>query len=259
MDMFRLDGKVAIVTGANQGIGAAVAEGFAEAGSRVVLADIQNSEETARRISESTGQEVIAVKTDVTSESDVQHLVQEADRKYGQIDILVNNAGISIHQPNPTADMDIEKEWWPVIDVNLTGAVICTREIVRYMKDKEIKGTIINTASTAGIHPGGAGHAYSVTKAGLINLTKGWALEFAKYGIRVNAVAPGYIRTALSWMWYKDEETYKWLISRIPLGRLPEPEELKGPYTFLASKASKFMTGSVLVVDGGNRIAASNL
>lgn len=249
IEQFRLDGKVAIVTGAAQGLGASIAEGFAEAGCRVALADIQDAGELAKKITRQTGQETASFKTDVSSEEEICLLVEEIEKRFGQIDILVNNAGLCSRILVATEDIDLDEHWWPQINVNLTGPVICTREVSRRMIKKGIAGSIINTSSVSGIRPSCyvMMQGYNAAKAGLINLTRAWALELARFGIRVNTVAPGLFRTGMTEMIFDDRKNYL----KIPLDRGAEPEEIKGTYIFLASGAASYITGAVITVDGG--------
>lgn len=255
IDYFRLDGKCAIVTGTASptGLGAAVSEAFAEAGCNVVLADIKDASKVAEDIRKKTGTKTLAVKVDIRSDESVQNMLDAAVKAFGKVDILVNNAGTTWPHPVHTVDMDIQKHFQDVLDVNVVGTLRCTKYIAKHMIENGIKGSIINTSSTAGLRATGpqGGHAYSTTKAAIIMLTKCWALEFAQYGIRVNTVAPGFVHTDLTYMWHEKPETLKWINAKVPMNRMAEPDELKGSFLYLASDASDFVTGTVLVADGG--------
>ena len=254
-DYFRLDGKCAIVTGAASpaGLGAAIAEAFAEAGCNVVLADIKDTSTVARAIQSKTGKETLALTVDIKSDESVQAMVDAAINKFGKINILVNNAGTTWPDPVHTIEMDIQKHFQNVLDVNITGTLRCTKYVAKHMVENGIKGSIINTSSNAGIRATGpqGGHAYSTSKAAINMLTRCWALEFAQYKIRINAVAPGFVHTDLTYMWYQQPETLKWINAKVPMNRMAEPYELKGTYLYLASDASDFVTGTILVADGG--------
>ena len=254
-DMFSLKGKTAVITGAASpyGIGASVAEAFAEAGADLVLADLKDPGEVAAGIAARTGVKAIGVVTDVTSMDSVENMVQTAVDAFGHIDILVNNAGISFPTYINTIDMDFDKHWNKVLDVNLNGTVRCTKLVARHMLENKIKGSIINTASNFGVNATGpqGGHSYSVSKAAVIMFTKCCGLEFAEFGIRVNAVAPGFLDTDITWMWRIDEAGRNWTNSKIPTGNMPGTEEIKGAYLYFASDASRYAVGTTLVVDGG--------
>ena len=246
--LFDLSGEVGIITGSAQGLGEQMTIALAEAGAKVILVDInleklQKVEERIKKL----GGECIAVKTDVTDPLQVDNMVNVAVKKFGRIDILINNAGVVSNYPAEDIPKD---EWDKVINVNLTGVFLCTQRAGRQMI-KQRKGSIINISSMSGLivnRPQPQLH-YNVSKSGVIMLTKSFAAEWAKYNIRVNAIAPGYMRTPLVDKVYprygKDWVKY------IPMGRIGDPSEIKGPALFLASRASSYMTGSVLVMDGG--------
>lgn len=250
IDLFKLDGKCAVVTGAAspRGIGAAVAEGFAEAGASVVLADLKDPSETAKAIAERTGAKVIGVQMDMCDDASIQHMIDEAKKAFGKIDILVNNAGTTCPDRISTLTMDVENDFARVLEVNVVGTVRVTKAVVKHMVDNGIKGSVIVTSSTGGMRATGpqGGHAYSASKAALNILVKSWALEFASKGVRVNATAPGFVKSDLTDMW--DETWVKW---KTPLFRFPDAEEIKSTYLYLASDASAFVTGTILVCDGG--------
>jgi len=247
-EMFDLRGEKAIVTGAAQGLGEQIALGLAEAGADIAVVDI-NIDGTVR-VAESIrniGRESISIKVDVTKISDVENMVKMVKDRFDEIDILVNNAGIVNNLP---AEQITKEEWDRVIEVNLSGVFLCAQVVGREMI-KQKKGNIINISSMSGLivnRPQPQIH-YNTSKAGVIMITKSLAGEWAKYNIRVNAIAPGYMRTPLV---DKVFPKYgKGWSSLTPMGRIGDPSEIKGPALFLASRASSFVTGSVLVMDGG--------
>ncbi len=247
-EMFDLRGEKAIVTGAAQGLGEQIALGLAEAGADIAVVDINI--DGAVRVAESIrniGRESISIKADVTKVSDVENMVKMVKDRFGEIDILVNNAGIVNNLP---AEQITKEEWDKVIEVNLSGVFLCAQVVGREMI-KQKKGNIINISSMSGLivnRPQPQIH-YNTSKAGVIMITKSLAGEWAKYNIRVNAIAPGYMRTPLV---DKVFPKYgKGWSSLTPMGRIGNPSEIKGPALFLASRASSFVTGSVLVMDGG--------
>lgn len=239
--------RVAVVTGGSRGIGKAIATMLAKNGASVVIADIsaESSQVTANEIMELTGQKVTGIPLDVVNFEEAQAMVKQVLKEFGKIDILVNNAGITrddliIRMP--------EKDWDDVINVNLKGAWNCSKSLVRSMMKKRY-GRIINIASVSG-QAGQAGQTnYSASKAGLIGFTKALAREVASRGITVNAVAPGFIPTALT----EDlpEELTTHMLSYTPIGRMGTPEEIAFAVTFLASEGASYITGQTLAVDGG--------
>jgi 3-oxoacyl-[acyl-carrier protein] reductase len=242
----KLTGKVAIVTGAAQGIGRSIAMLLARNGADIVVSDInlEKAEETAKEI-ESIGSKAMAVKVNVANLKDVEQMVEAILEKFGKIDILVNNAGI-------TRDKLIlrmtEEDWDAVLDVNLKGTFNCTKVVVRHMA-KQRSGKIVSIASVVG-EMGNAGQAnYSASKAGVIGLTKTIAREFAQRGINVNAVAPGYIETPMTEI--LPEKVKEELKSLIPMERLGKPEDVAEAVLFLVFEESNYITGQVLNVNGG--------
>lgn len=242
----KLTGKVALVTGAAQGIGKAVALLLARHGADIVVSDInlEKAEETAKEI-ESIGPKAMAIKVNVGSLNDVERMVEAVLKKFGRIDILINNAGI-------TRDKLIlrmtEEDWDIVLNVNLKGTFNCTKAVVRHMA-KQRSGKIVSIASVVG-EMGNAGQVnYAASKAGVIGLTKTIAREFAKRGINVNAIAPGYIETPMTeFLSDKVKEELKRLI---PMERLGKPEDVAEAVLFLVSEESNYITGQVLNVNGG--------
>ncbi len=247
-EIFNLKGKTAIVTGAAQGLGKEIALGLANSGASLVLSDIRYPEESAQEIREIGGR-WIAVRTDITDEAQVEELAEKAASEYGKVDILVNNAGVSQLNYTPSEDLPL-KEWDKIIRVNLTGTYLCCKHIGKGMI-RAGGGCIINIATTAGFTGVPRAPAYAASKAGVILLTKSLALEWASHNIRVNAIAPHYLETPLTEGLRTSERVYNGLTKQIPMKRFGKPSELLGPILLLSSDASSYMTGSVIVVDGG--------
>ncbi len=241
-----LAGKVALVTGAAQGIGKTIALLLARHGADIAVSDVnlEKAEETVKEI-EALGRRSIAIRSDVSRFDDVERMVQAIVEKMGKIDILVNNAGIA---RDKLVLRMTEEDWDAVLDVNLKGTFHCVKAVVRHMS-KQRSGKIVNIASVSG-EMGNAGQAnYSASKAGVIGLTKTIAREFAQRGINVNAVAPGYIVTPMTEA--LPEKTKEELQKMIPLERLGLPEDVAQAVLFLVSEASSYITGQVLNVNGG--------
>ena len=241
-----LSGKVALVTGGAQGIGKAIALILARNGAVVVVSDInlEKAEETAKEI-QSMGQRSLAIKSNVADLKDVESMVGTIVEKLGRIDILVNNAGI-------TRDRLIlrmtEEDWDAVLDVNLKGTFNCTKAAIRYMS-KQKSGKIVSIASVTG-EMGNPGQAnYGASKAGVIGFTKTIAREFAARGINVNAIAPGFIQTAMTDA--VPEKAREELIRMIPMQRLGQPEDIARAVLFLVLESSSYITGQVINVNGG--------
>jgi len=242
----KLTGKVALVTGAAQGIGRAIALLLARNGADIVVSDInlEKAEETAKEI-RAIGPKATAVKVDVSNLSDVERMVEAVIEKLAKIDILVNNAGI-------TRDKLVlrmtEEDWDAVLGVNLKGTFNCTKTVIRHMA-KQRSGRIVNIASVVG-EMGNAGQAnYSASKAGVIGLTKTIAREYAQRGINVNAIAPGYIETPMTDA--LPEKAKEELKKLIPMERLGKPEDVADAVLFLVCEESSYITGQVLNVNGG--------
>jgi 3-oxoacyl-[acyl-carrier protein] reductase len=248
MDKFmNFEGRVVIVTGGRRGIGRAIATTLAGRGAEVVIADRQEDEavQTAQEIAAATGRRALALPVDVADHQSTKTMVDKALEAFGKVDILVNNAGVT----RDTLIMRMEEsDWDAVIDVNLKGAWNCCKAVVRPMM-KARYGRIINISSVSGL-AGQAGQTnYSASKAGLIGLTKALAREVASRGITVNAVAPGFVPTALTNDLPQDLKDM--MLKLIPLGRWGQPEEIAYAVTFLASSEAAYVTGQVLSVDGG--------
>lgn len=248
---FSLAGKVALVTGGSRGIGEAAALGFAEAGADVAVASrkIDALEVVADKI-RGLGPKALPVEAHIGRVDQLEPLVDKVVKEFGRLDILVNNAGTN---PAKSSVLDMtERLWDSVMNLNAKGMYFLIQAAARVMKEQG-GGSIINVASMRGIVPElEVGHVYSVSKATAIMITKVCALELAQYNIRVNAIAPGYINTALTRSGFEvipgREEN---LTARTPMKRVAEPEEMTGAMVYLASDASSFMTGETLLIDGG--------
>jgi 3-oxoacyl-[acyl-carrier protein] reductase len=241
-----LTGKVALVTGAAQGIGRAIALLLAQKGADIVVSDInlEKAQETAKEI-ETIGRRAMAIKVDVANSDNVERMIQAILERFSQIDILVNNAGIA---RDKLVLRMTEEDWDAVLNINLKGTFHCTKAVVKHMS-KQRSGKIVNIASVVG-EMGNAGQAnYSASKAGVIGFTKTIAREFAQRGINVNAIAPGYIQTPMTDV--LPEKVKEDLRRMIPLERLGQPEDVAEAVFFLVSEASSYITGQVLNVNGG--------
>lgn len=246
--LFALKDRVAVVTGASRGLGRAMSLGLADFGADIAAVgrDIEALNETVTNI-EKLGAKAIAIKADVTVKKEIEAMVQQVVREFGKIDILVNNAGILKMAP---AEETKEEDWDAVIKVNLKGQFLCAQEVGKQMI-KQRSGVIINMASVAGEFGFPMSSAYDCSKGGVILLTKTLASEWAKYNIRVNCIAPGIFETDMTKDLLGAGEFADTIKKKVPMGRVGKPEELSGSAVFLASDASSYMTGNVLVVDGG--------
>jgi len=251
MDRFDLEGRCSIVTGAAMGLGKAMAEALAEAGSDIVIADInmEAAEATAAELSR-IGTRVTAMRCDVTNPDQAEQLVLSVLEAFGRIDVLVNNAGIAKHVK--IEDMKIE-DWRTIMDVNLNSVFIMSQIVGRVMI-RQKRGSIINIASMSGliVNTPQCQCAYNVSKAGVIMLTKSLASEWAEHGIRVNSIAPGYMKTELTRPYFEGngEMVQRWM-DLSPMKRPGTPDELQGIALYLASDSSSFVTGAVFSIDGG--------
>ncbi|RAT96707.1 SDR family NAD(P)-dependent oxidoreductase [Brevibacillus sp. Leaf182] len=242
----RLENKVAIVTGGASGIGETTVRLFAKEGAKVVIADFSpRGNELAEELNQA-GFDALFVKTDVTKEDEVKNMVSATVEKYGKVDILFANAGIAKDAPGHLLSMD---DWQRTIDINLTGVFLCDKYVIEQMLAQGTGGAIVNCGSIHS-HAGKAGvTAYSSAKGGVKLLTQTLGLTYAKEGIRVNAVCPGYIDTPL--IAGRNEALNEHLIGLHPMGRLGKPEEVAKAVLFLASDDASFVTGTSLLVDGG--------
>ncbi len=252
LDDFKLDGRVAIVTGASRGLGRAIAEGLAEAGADIALvATDAKLLRTAAAGIEALGRRALAFSCDVTDEPALDALVARTVKEFGRIDILVNAAGAQERHP---AEEFPSEAFDRVLDVNLRSVWLLSQKVGRVMIAQR-SGKIIHVASVQSELSGRNIAPYTVSKGGIRQLTKALASEWSRYGIHVNAIGPGYFRTDMTEALWQDESRRAQTLSRIPLGRWGEPAELKGLAVFLASRASDYMTGQIVYVDGGYLIS----
>lgn len=250
LEKMSLQGKKALVTGGSRGIGYSIASALAEAGADVAIVGtkLPAAEEAADRIHQATGREIIAIRADVTVPEDIENMMSTIMEKFGQIDAAFCNAGICMNVP--AEEMTLE-QWMAVVQTNLTGVFLTAQAVGKVML-RQGKGSIINTASMSGhiVNIPQPQCAYNATKAGVIQLTKSLAVEWATRGVRVNSISPGYIGTEL----VLSSSTLKPLIEQwnelSPVHRLGRPEELQGIAVYLASDVSSFTTGADFVVDG---------
>jgi NAD(P)-dependent dehydrogenase (short-subunit alcohol dehydrogenase family) len=248
-----MTGKAALVTGASGGLGRHFARTLAGAGAAVILG-ARRADKLADAVAEivNAGGSAIAVTIDVTSETSVADAFREIDRRMGPVNVVVNNAGTTATKS--LLDLS-ESDWDSILDTNLKGAWLVTREAARRLIDAKKPGAVVNITSILGERVAGNVAAYTASKAGLTQLTKASALELARYGIRVNALAPGYIHSSLNDDFFASPAGEA-LIKRIPQRRLGDITDLDAPLLLLASDASPFLTGAVLAVDGGHLVSS---
>ena len=246
----QLDSKVALVTGGSSGIGRATALTFAREGAKVVVADMQpdGGHQTVHMIQESGG-EATFVPVDVTRAADVEAMIAKAVQTYGRLDCAYNNAGVGSRARAPLADYP-EEDWHRIIAINLTGVWLCMKYEIPQMLQQG-GGAIVNTASIAGLVGLSETSAYVASKHGVVGITRTAALEYARQGIRVNCVCPGYIRTPMTAQSMSDPDRLAQMIAREPIGRVGNPEEVAAAVMWLCSDAASFVTGHTMTVDGG--------
>ena len=248
LDKFSLKGKVAVVTGGNRGIGRAIAGGFAEAGATVVIAarNEKKSAEAATEI-EASGGRAIAVTSDVSDRAQLERMIDTVTSDVGPIDVLVNNAGIGFHADALTLE---DSEWNRLFGINLEGVWMTSQIVGRGMTQRR-SGSIINIGSISGliINRPQWHSPYGISKAAVHQLTRSLAAEWSQYGVRVNAIAPGYVKTEIASTEYQEYRRY-WK-DEVPMQRYGSPDEIAPAALYLASDASSFMTGEVMVIDGG--------
>ena len=256
-DLFKLDGKVALITGGGKGLGYFSAEGLAEAGADIAICgrDIHGKLDKAVENLKEINSNCMAIKCDVTKEEDVKQMAKTMKENYGKCDILVNNAGISDVAPSKTYSL---KKWKDIIDTNITGTFLCCREIGKMMI-RQKSGSIINISSLNGQSGASFGMgftAYATSKVGVIGLTRTLAAEWGKYNIRVNAILPGNMEEGMmEFLQDKDSPMYKMmgipLLNLTPIKRFGSGDDIKGTVVFLASKAGSYISGEKILVDGG--------
>lgn len=246
---FSLDGKIAFVTGAGRGLGRAGALALARAGANVVLVSRTRSQldETAAAV-EALGRKAQVAVADIRSAAEIEAAVRTAVEGFGRVDILFNNAGTNVRKP--VVDMT-EEDWHTIIDTNVKGIFLVARAVARQMIAQK-SGCIINMSSMSALTPERDKVVYASSKGAVTQFTKGLALELAPHGIRVNAIAPGYMLTPLVKGYLEaDAERYRRILQRIALGRIGQPEEIGGALVFLASDAARYITGATIAIDGG--------
>ena len=249
LDLFRLEGRVALVTGASRGLGAAMAAALAGAGADVVLhASEHPPAATADAIARDTGRQPVLLTADLADRSAADRLVTDAIAAFGHIDILINNAGLIRRKPAATHS---DEDWDRVIEVDLSSVFRLCRDAGRHMIERTSGGKIINIASLLSFQGGITVPGYAAAKGGVVQLTKALANEWAAHGINVNAIAPGYMETDNTEALRADAARHRQITERIPAGRWGAPQDLAGAVIFLASRASDYVNGHVLVVDGG--------
>lgn len=252
-ELFDLTGKTAVVTGGYTGIGRQMAFALAEAGANVVVCarNLEGCEKTAREIADSTGVKTLALKCDVSSEADVVKMVSDTVAKFSSLDILVNNAGIAMGGLPEETKLE---DWDKILNINLTGTFLCAREAAKEMI-KAGRGKIINISSVMGYQTTSvvSAPAYVASKGAVVTLTKDLAIRWVKHNINVNAIAPGWFPTNMTEPVISPEfmDMGKELLASIPAGRFGGEDDLKGVTVLLASRASDYITGEVIVVDGG--------
>ena len=246
---FDLSGKCGVVTGAGSGIGKGMAKGLAEAGAKVALAGRnKNKLQAAKDEMVGEGLDVIALPVDMNDPQSIAKLSEMAIKELGQIDFLFNNAGV-IHRSPPEEFPLVQ--WEEMVRVNLTGPFLLSQAVARHMIEEKIQGSIVNTSSLIAVFGGMNVPAYAATKGGITQLTKSMCNDLGKYGIRVNAIGPGWVKTEMTAALQNNPDRYGAITSRIPLSRWAEPSDLAGLAVFLASEASAYISGQVIFIDGG--------
>lgn len=256
-ELMNFKNSVVVITGGSMGIGYGIAKRFAEAGATIIIADISVvGKEKAKILTKEFGVKAEFIKADISSEKEVKKLISKIKKDYKKIDVLVNNAGI--YPMKPILETDL-KLWEKTLAVNLRGTFLCSREAGKLMVESHTEGTIVNIASVDAVHPSAVGlGSYDASKHGVWGFTKNFALEMAPHKIRVNAIAPGGIRTegveklsGGATLAAENPKAPKEAPLDVPMSRIGEPDEIGTVTVFLASQAASYMTGSLVVVDGG--------
>ncbi len=247
LDFFRLDGKVAIVTGGNTGLGQGYAVALAKAGADLFIVTYDTNWDETRRLIEKEGRRVVFYQTDLTDRAVIKDVVQVCQDAYGKIDILVNNAG-TIRRA-PLLEYQAE-DWDAVMDINLNAVYFLSQEVAKVMV-KQKSGKIINIGSMLSFQGGKFIPPYTASKHGVAGITKAFANELGEYNIQINAIAPGYVKTDNTAPIRADEKRNAEILSRIPANRWADPADVMGAVVFLASKGSEYVNGHILAVDGG--------
>ncbi len=248
VELFDLSGKVAIVTGTSRGLGQYFARALAKAGADLLITsrDISRLTEFKQEI-KSLGRKALPVQLDVLSQSDIENMVDMAMKEYGKIDILINNAGLNIRRPGTEVS---QQDWDTVLDTNLKGSFFCAQAVAKEMIKRKY-GRIINVGSCTCVFGMEGIAPYTASRGAILSMTRSLAAEWGKFGITVNVLAPGWFKTAQNAVLYENKEWVEYITNRIPLNRPGLPNDLDGTVIFLASDASEYITGQIILVDGG--------
>ena len=248
VELFDLSEKVAIVTGASRGLGQYFARALAKSGADLVITsrDLSRLTEFKQEI-ETLGRKALPVQLDVLSQSDIDNMVRMAINEYGKIDILVNNAGLNIRRPSTDVS---QEDWDTVLNTNLKGSFFCAQAAAREMIKRK-HGRIINVGSCTCVFGMEGIAPYTASRGAILSMTRSLAAEWGKFGITVNVLAPGWFKTAQNAVLYENKEWVDYITERIPLNRPGQPHDLDGTVIFLASDASEYITGQIILVDGG--------